>query len=91
MNYKILSSNFEQPLLKPLLKNLSQYFDSIQTKFYIIGATARDMIMEAHGEKSGRATRDLDIAIAIPDWDKYEKIEFDLTKIEGFIKHTKQK
>ena len=91
MNYKISSSNFEQPLLKSLLEQLSEYFDSIQTKFYIIGATARDMIMDAHGEKSGRATRDLDIAIAIPDWAKYGKIETELTNLEGFVKDKKQK
>jgi predicted nucleotidyltransferase len=91
MNYKISSSNFEQSLLKSLLEQLSQYFDSIQTKFYIIGATARDMIMDAHGEKSGRSTRDLDIAIAIPDWDKYQKIELGLTKMDAFVKDPKQK
>jgi predicted nucleotidyltransferase len=91
MNYKISSSNFEQPLLKPLLENLSIYFDSIQTKFYIIGATARDMIMDAHGEKSGRTTRDLDIAIAIPDWNKYQQIEAELVTIEGFTKDLNQK
>lgn len=91
MNYKISSRNFEQPLLKPLLEQLSAYFESIQTKFYIIGATARDMIMDAHGERSGRATRDLDIAVAISDWGKYERIETELVRIEGFIKNTKQK
>lgn len=91
MNYKISSSNFEQPLLKPLLEQLSQFFDSIDTKFYIIGATARDMIMDAHGEKSGRTTRDLDIAIAISDWAKYQQIETELIKIEDFKKDTNQK
>jgi hypothetical protein len=59
MNYTISSSNFEQPLLKPLLEQLSKFFKDIQTKFFIIGATARDMIMDAHGEKSGRTTIDL--------------------------------
>lgn len=68
MNYKTPSSKFEQPLLKPLLEQLEKYFQSIQTKFYIIGATARDMILNAYGEKSGRATRDIDIAVAIPNW-----------------------
>lgn len=91
MNYKISSSNFEQPLLKPLLEQLSQFFDSIDTKFYIIGAIARDMIMDAHGEKSGRTTRDLDIAIAISDWAKYQQIETELIKIEDFKKDTNQK
>jgi predicted nucleotidyltransferase len=91
MSYNISSSAFEQPLLKPLLEQLSQYFNSIQTKFYIIGATARDMIMDAHGEKSGRTTRDLDIAVAVSDWSKYQKIEAGLTNLPKFKKDISQK
>jgi predicted nucleotidyltransferase len=90
MNYKISSKDFEHPILKPLLEKLVQYFDSIQTPFYIIGATARDMIMKAHDESSGRLTHDLDIAIAIPDWERYAKIEEDLSVLEGFAKDPKQ-
>jgi predicted nucleotidyltransferase len=91
MNYTISSSHFEQPLLKPLLEQLSKFFNAIQTKFFIIGATARDMIMDAHGEKSGRTTIDLDIAIAITNWDKYKQIEAGLIKTDGFEKDSKQK
>jgi len=91
MNLKISSESFPNPALKPLLKQLIRYFDSINTPFYIIGATARDIIMSVYGEKSGRATYDLDIAIAIPDWSLYEKIENDLIKIDGFTKDNKQK
>lgn len=91
MNYNISSSSFEQPLLKPLLEHLAQYFNSIRTRFFIIGATARDIIMDAHGEKSGRATRDLDIAIAIPDWSKFTQIETELIQFPDFKKDTKQK
>jgi predicted nucleotidyltransferase len=90
MNYKISSSNFEQPLLKPLLEQLDNYFQSIQTQFYIIGATARDMILDAHGEKSGRATRDIDIAVAIPHWEKYKQIEEGLLNIVGITKDPAQ-
>jgi len=91
MNYQISSKNFDQPLLKPLLEELTGFFDSIDTKFFIIGATARDMIMDAHGEKSSRTTRDLDIAIAIPDWKKYADIEEGLLKLKDFHKDNSQK
>jgi len=83
MNYQILSKNFDQPLLKPLLEVLIWFFNSIDIKFFVIGATARDMIMDAHGEKSSRTTCDLDIAIAIPDWKKYADIEAGLLKLKG--------
>ena len=91
MSYKISSNNFDQPLLKPLIEELLQYFTSINTKFFVIGATARDMIMDAHGEKSSRTTRDLDIAIAIPDWKSYSLIEAGLINLENFEKDKKQK
>ncbi|MFT3738465.1 MAG: nucleotidyl transferase AbiEii/AbiGii toxin family protein [Breznakibacter sp.] len=91
MSLTISSKNFSDPLLKPLLEKLMDFFNSISTKFFVIGATARDIILDAHGEKKGRATRDLDIAIAITDWSKYEEIEKGLVKIEGFSKDSKQK
>jgi predicted nucleotidyltransferase len=91
MDYKISSKNFDHPLLKPLLEVLIGFFGSIDTKFFVIGATARDMIMDAHGEKSSRTTRDLDIAIAIPDWKKYTNIEEGLLKLKDFHKDTSQK
>jgi len=91
MNYQISSKNFDQPLLKPLLEVLIEFFGSIDTKFFVIGATARDMIMDAHGEKSSRTTRDLDIAIAIPDWKKYADIEEGLLKLKDFQKDNSQK
>lgn len=91
MNYNISSSTFEHPLLKPLLEQLSEYLASIQTEFFVIGATARDILMDIHGEKSGRATNDLDIAVAISDWSKYEQIESGLTGMDGFRKDKTQK
>ncbi len=91
MNYQISSKNFDQPLLRPLLEVLIGFFNSIDTKFFVIGATARDMIMDAHGERSSRTTRDLDIAIAINDWKKYTDIEEGLLKIKEFKKDNSQK
>lgn len=47
--------------------------------------------MQIHNEKMGRATYDLDIAIAIPNWDEYEKIEKGILTIDGFTKDPTQK
>jgi predicted nucleotidyltransferase len=90
MNYKISSSSFDQPLLKPMLEELSRFFKNSDIKFYVIGAVARDIIMHANGEKPGRATQDLDIAIAISDWKEYKTVENGILKIEGFTKDIKQ-
>lgn len=91
MSYSISSDKFQHPLLKPILEKLTTYFSEIDIRFYIIGATARDIIMDIHGEKSGRATHDLDIAIAISEWEEYKNIEEGIVNIDDFEKDPKQK
>ena len=92
MNCNISSEDLNNPLLKELLQKLSNYFQSIGSNFYIIGATARDIILSGiHKQASARRTSDLDIAIAIKDWDKFEQISKELCEIDGFHKSSKQK
>ncbi len=91
MSYSISSDKFQYPLLKPILVKLTDYFSDIDVHFYVIGATARDILMDIHGEKPGRITHDLDIAIAISNWDEYEIIAKGIVNIEGFEKDTSQK
>lgn len=91
MSYNISSENFSNPLLKELLEKLTGFFDSMESEFYVIGATARDMILSGiHKQVSSRKTNDLDIAIAIPDWSKFQDISESLCKIEGFEKSKMQ-
>jgi len=92
MSCNISSENLNNPLLKELLKKLTDYFHSIGSDFYVIGATARDIILSGiHNQTSARRTADLDIAIAIKDWNKFEEISKGLCEIEGFQKSGKQK
>ncbi len=73
--------------MKDLLKDLSSFFGSINVDFYVIGATARDIILSnLHDLVPERKTDDLDIAIAISDWNQFRSIEENLPKIEGFEK-----
>lgn len=91
MSYNISSDKFQHPLLKPILEKLTAYFSKEEIHFYVIGATARDIIMQIHNEKTGRTTFDLDIAIAISNWDEFKKIEEGIVNIDGFEKDKKQK
>ncbi|WP_303922415.1 hypothetical protein [Draconibacterium sediminis] len=91
MSYNISSDKFQHPLLKPILEKLTEYFSKEGIHFYVIGATARDIIMQIHDEKVGRATHDLDIAIAISNWDEFQKVEEGIVNIEGFEKDKTQK
>lgn len=75
MDLKITSEKIANPLLVDLLKKLTDSFNRMNREFYVIGATARDIIIgQLTGIASGRKTRDLDIAIAIPDWSVFDEI-----------------
>lgn len=90
MGYNISSEKLEHPLLKKLLEELIPVFKKLEIKFFVIGATARDIIMELHGEKSGRRTQDIDIAIAVDKWEEFETIEKEITQLPDFEKDPKQ-
>lgn len=90
MDYNISSEKLEHPLLKKLLDELIPVFQKLEIKFFVIGATARDIIMELHGEKSGRRTQDIDIAIAVDKWEEFETIEKEIVQLPDFEKDPKQ-
>ena len=86
MNFQISSKKIDNPLLVELLRKVSHCFAEIGQDFFVIGATARDiLIRQLVGISSGRKTRDLDLAIAIPDWDAFEEIKRALLA-QGFQK-----
>lgn len=90
MDYNLSSEKLEHPLLKKLLDELIPVFQKLEIKFFVIGATARDIIMELHGEKSGRRTQDIDIAIAVDKWEEFETIENEIIQLPDFKKDPKQ-
>lgn len=91
MSYNISSDKFQHPLLKPILEKLTVYFSKEEIHFYVIGATALDIIMQLNNERSSRATHDLDIAIAISDWSEFKKVKEGIVQIDGFTKDSHQK
>ena len=90
MSYNISSDKFTHPLLKPILLELTAYFKDSDISFFVIGATARDIIMELHDEKTGRLTYDLDIAITINDWSQWDTVEKEIVSLPNFKKDTTQ-
>ena len=88
MGLTISSENIGNPLLVELLRKLTDSFNKMGREFYVIGATARDIIMQQLLDtESRRRTKDLDIAIAIPDWDTFEQVKQKLIA-DGFEKST---
>lgn len=53
---------------------------------FLIGATARIILLEhVYGLSTGRATRDIDFAFAVEDWDQFEEIKKRLISTTGFV------
>lgn len=66
MGYHILSKELSNPELKDILQALNTFFQSKEIDFYIVGATARDILLtNLYGLIPERKTMDIDIAIAI--------------------------
>ncbi len=88
MNLKISSEKIGNPLLVDLLKKLTVCFNGIGQSFFVIGATARDIILQQLADTSSRRkTRDLDVAIAISEWADFGRITGILIE-NGFKKDT---
>lgn len=90
MDYNLSSQNIEHPLLKPVLEELIPVFQHRGITFYLIGAVARDIILELNKEKSHRVTMDLDIAIAVNQWQDFESLSDDIIALPNFTKDPKQ-
>ena len=86
MDLTISSEKIGNPLLVELLRKLTDSFSKMDKEFYVIGATARDIVIQQLlDSESKRRTRDLDIAIAIPDWETFEQVKQSLIA-DGFEK-----
>jgi predicted nucleotidyltransferase len=69
-----LSGKIDEAHVAALLL-LKQVADSANIPFFVVGATARDYILEfGHGRTSSRMTRDVDIGVKVVDWEQYEKL-----------------
>lgn len=85
----IQSNQFELPQQFETLNKLCQCFKD--QEFFVIGATARDMLSIALGiDLSTRTTRDLDISIAVDSWDSFMKVQ-ELLINSGFEKDSIRK
>ena len=92
MSCHILSKELSNPELKSILQALNSFFQSKKIDFYIVGATARDILLtNLYGLIPERKTMDIDIAIAISDWEEFEIIERELPQREYFEKDSHQK
>ena len=81
MRNSISKKELENDLLYDTLQALNKCFTSMNLNLYVVGATARDMIMKLLDEtESKRKTKDLDVAIALSDWSQFNNLSEVLQK-----------
>jgi predicted nucleotidyltransferase len=63
------------PYLLDLLRVVNDEAQSLGTLFFIVGATARDIVLEhCHAIKPFRGTRDLDIGVEVAGWVEFQRL-----------------
>lgn len=73
-NLRILSKKIDG-FAADLLGTIAVVAESLKVPFFVIGATARDMILtQGYGIETGRATKDIDLGVQVSDWEAYERL-----------------
>ncbi len=84
-----LSGMIESTSISALLE-IKKIADGLTVDFFIVGATARDILMEhLYKVKAPRMTRDIDIAVCVASWEEYEALTDALLATGGFLKATR--
>ncbi len=78
------------PVSLALFATLSETAGSLEIPFFVVGATARDLILElGHGLPSKRATLDKDFGLRVASWGEFEKLK-ELLLTSGQFKQTRE-
>ncbi len=69
-----------------MLRAVSSISQELGMSSFVIGATARDLILSfGFNIKTNRATKDVDIGVAVPDWSSYEQLRQAFLQSGNFI------
>jgi predicted nucleotidyltransferase len=69
------------------LFEIKKVADSLEISFFVVGATARDFILEhCYNMKSPRMTMDIDLGVEVADWDEFTKLSDNLLATGKFSK-----
>ena len=73
--YNVSLTEFHRQRFKPIFEHIEQACEEIGIEFYLVGAVARDISMALHGLEVPRVTRDLDLAVLIPEEADYQQLK----------------
>jgi predicted nucleotidyltransferase len=78
----------DKPLSKSLLTlvhALDYVTKQLKIPYFVIGATARDILMEhVYSLETARATRDIDFAVAVSSWNEFDRLKAQLINTGEF-------
>jgi len=79
-----LTGKFDGPTVT-VFKEIDRIARRLGIPFFVVGATARDIIFEhIHDIKPRRATVDIDIGVFLADWDQFQNLKEGLIKAANF-------
>jgi predicted nucleotidyltransferase len=74
--HSIPPSSPVDPSIIRVLRALDPIARAAHCDYFVAGATARDLILvNVHGLRPGRATRDIDFGIAVESWDQFARLK----------------
>jgi predicted nucleotidyltransferase len=81
----VLPNSPVDPSIVRVLRTLDPIARSADCAYFVAGATARDLILvNIHGLRPGRATRDIDFGIAVENWDRFALLKERLVATADF-------
>lgn len=85
----MLTVRVDRPLdadIVDVLRAVEGVASRLRVPYFLVGATARDVLL-AHvfGLPPGRATRDVDFALVMPNWATFEEVKAQLQASEQFV------
>lgn len=73
------------PLTCSVIRAVKNVVTDLGLETFLVGATARIIVLEnVFGLRTGRATRDIDFAFAVENWDQFQAIKDRLTSTSAF-------
>ena len=64
------------PTMVEALRHVDRAVQALGLAYFVVGAMARDILLTAvFGLSAGRATRDVDLAVAVEGWSSFEAIK----------------
>ena len=81
-----ISGKIETSYIDALLA-IKKIADHLDIPFFIVGATARDILLEHfHNIKAPRMTMDIDLGVRVPDWGKFQDLTDSMLAGDKFTK-----